>query len=500
MKHTELNILAFLEGSGVLLIQLLAAQMLAPQFGAGLISWGVVLGTSSAGLALGYLYGAHLCPKMQKSTIFWMGLFGSSAITLMPATAKILIYTLQNTDPISGSIVVCIFLILPPVILLSSLPILIINCKTNNTNKSGKNTGITYSVSTIGGIFGVMIAGFYSIPTWGLTITAIFAGSIIGLFCIFHLLKQNQRKVFFAIALLPLLYIEYNHNNKSSILHHSEGLMGQITVMDLEQSDTRGLFVNRMGQTLINTKTNKSEWKYPKHIHQITKDLSENSKILLLGLGGGTIANQLLQYKTHQITAIELDSRIPLLANRYFNLSEKVTTIIDDGRHYLEKTSNKFDLIIFDVFKGETPPHQLLTIESFSKAISLLNEKGFIIVNYNGYIKGEKGKATRAIFHTLRNTGLYTKGITTGPVESTSNCLFICSKTTEVPHLNLIGKSNNNAILIDENDLTEASNPKLLTDDIPNLEILNLEAAKEWRKGYSETYYRKNSKKISLFY
>ncbi|MCH9028701.1 MAG: hypothetical protein IH819_03610, partial [Bacteroidetes bacterium] len=84
----------------------------------------------------------------------------------------------------------------------------------------------------------------------------------------------------------------------------------------------------------------------------------------------------------------------------------RVLVGIDDARHYIERTEKSYDLIIFDVFKGEIPPAHLFSLECFEKARSKLNPEGFIIVNFNGFIKGDVGKAGRSLYKTLKAAGL----------------------------------------------------------------------------------------------
>ena len=68
-------------------------------------------------------------------------------------------------------------------------------------------------------------------------------------------------------------------------------------------------------------------------------------------------------------------------------LSDNVNVIVDDARHYLEETDKKYDLILFDVYRGEAPPPHVFTLESLTKTKSLLNDNGLIIVNFNDLAK-----------------------------------------------------------------------------------------------------------------
>lgn len=499
MKNADLKILAFTEGAAVLLIQLLGAQMMAPYFGSGITTWGCVIGSSSIGLAIGYLLAAKLSPITNEKSLFKIALYGSVLLSTMPSIAKTLIYTLLNTNPTVASIIIAILLISIPVTILSTIPVLIINQLSKQTKNSGKHTGNIYSISSLGGIASLLIAGFFTIPQLGLTINATFFGLAFSIFLIFQLIKRKEARTLLYLApIIPILFIQLKTNDNNNQIHQSEGLMGQIVIRDDPNNNTRGLYVNRMGQTLINKTSNKSLWEYPKYIYKAATFLPKNSEILLLGLGGGTIASELQENQGHNVTAIEIDKRIPFLAKKFFNLSEEVKITIDDGRHYLETTKDKYNLIIFDAVKGETPPNQLLSIEAIQKAESLLSKNGLIIINFNGYISKKEGQATRAIYHTLKKTDLKTLLISTGPNEQTSNCLFLCSKSKQ----NQIAKAlttNTKARIIEEEEILKKGNSKAVTDDKPNLEILNRFASKKWREGYNQNLPATNQETPPVF-
>jgi hypothetical protein len=267
----------------------------------------------------------------------------------------------------------------------------------------------------------------------------------------------------------------------------------------------RFLFVNRMGQTSINLKSGKSRWDYTKYIAAISDILPENSNVLLLGLGGGTIANTLENIHDGRIDAVELDERMLEIAKKYFNLSNKVNTIIDDARHYIETTDKKYNLIIFDLFKGETPPAHVLSRECFTKAGSLLEEGGFIMINFNGFVSGENGLPGRSIYKTLENSGFIKKALFTGGTEQQRNALYIATKDTTVNKFSNCSINYRGEEKLFENEFFDMEsvmqgNEIVFVDDRPCIEKYNMNAARLWREDYNEGF-TKNfmSKGIPIF-
>ena len=176
------------------------------------------------------------------------------------------------------------------------------------------------------------------------------------------------------------------------VQYFSEGLLGQLLVADVsylgdEKFNHRYLFVNRIGQTCLEKDTFTSKWGDIYYLASICSKLPEESDALILGVGGGAFANLLQNNMGFNVDAVELDRHIPEVARHYFGLSDKVNIIVDDARHYLEETSKKYDVIVFDAYRGEFPPPQVFSLESLTRAKSLLKKDGLIVVNYNGFLE-----------------------------------------------------------------------------------------------------------------
>lgn len=124
----------------------------------------------------------------------------------------------------------------------------------------------------------------------------------------------------------------------------------------------RGLFLNGIKQT--NTEVGNepfSLWDYPHKISALSSIMPPGSQALLLGMGGGSIAFELTGIGFN-LDIVELDERIPRIARKYFNYDpRKSNLIIDDARHYIRKSDKKYDLVIFDIVKGEAQPSYIFT-------------------------------------------------------------------------------------------------------------------------------------------
>lgn len=111
------------------------------------------------------------------------------------------------------------------------------------------------------------------------------------------------------------------------------------------------------------------------------------SRVLILGLGGGTLSNTINQISpTTEIIAVDIDPVVVKLAKRYFDYkeNEQVKTVIQDGRVYVKRAllkQEKFDWIILDAFNGDYIPEHMMTKEFLSEVKGLLTDEGIISAN-----------------------------------------------------------------------------------------------------------------------
>jgi len=110
-------------------------------------------------------------------------------------------------------------------------------------------------------------------------------------------------------------------------------------------------------------------------------------RILIVGLGGGTMSNALAQlYPQSQIDNVEIDSAVIKVARNYFGFFEndKIKTYNQDGRIFIKRAllrKQSYDWIILDAFNGDYIPEHLLTKEFLQEAKALLSDNGILSAN-----------------------------------------------------------------------------------------------------------------------
>lgn len=498
----KILLLSFIEGACVMAVELLGAKMMAPFYGSSLYVWATVLAITLLALTSGYFIGGIISEKKNpEQKLYLSALAGGLFMLLMPMLCNWLFNMFGSWRLIPATVITASSLLFPPVFLMGMVSPLIITIIGDKFNKPGRAAGLIYAISTLGGILSTFLCGFYIIPTFGLKWPCMMFGLVLMIIPAISLFKlKNSNGIALTVFGLVFFFSQFFTQTKPitgvNILSKQEGILGQIMVIDFPKTyDTTNfqgkyLVVNRIIQTAEDSRLNHFPYlKYVNEIDTVLKTINLNKgNATINGLGGGSIAKMLCQ-KKFNIKAVELDERIVNVAKEFFNLPSNVKTIVDDARHYLNMESQKQDLVIFDMFKGEENPGHVLTTESFNKLNSLLNNEGIFIINTNGYTTGRNGKGNRSIVKTIEKSGFKAYVL---PVEKKiisedfRNILIIGVKEKNTQSQTLIEETfRNDLIYFNENELANAT---VLTDDLPVLDHINAGAARLWRY-----YYIKNT-------
>jgi predicted membrane-bound spermidine synthase len=403
LKNKKLYfLLSFIEGGCVMATELLGAKMLAPYFGSSLYVWSSILAITLGGLAAGYYTGGVISSKNKNPfALFYVLLAAATFTILMPYTSKLVLWAIGMHRLIPAVIASSSCILFPPVFMMGMVSPLIIRAITTDVNEAGKDAGAIYAISTIGGIIATFTFGFYIIPTFGLTLPSIITGIILGFIPAIIIIKQNQIAKGIGFFILCIWAISVSATSTPStikVVYDAEGLLGQIMVLDYPHysknatidGHSRWLFVNRISQTKFDSLADESkhEEKYFTYVYRITDYIDsfpKSANVLLLGLGGGTIAKRLIE-KGFSVDVCELDPRIVEVSKKYFHLTNEANITVDDARHFIKNCTKKYDVIVFDTFRGEDLPNHVFTKESLDETKKLLASNGIIFVNSMGYI------------------------------------------------------------------------------------------------------------------
>ena len=415
LNQRYLYYLSFLEGGAVMACELVGAKMLAPYFGTSLYVWAAALGLTLGGLMSGYFWGGIISKKRpnQPEVLYVIMMMAACFLCLMPLSSAWIMPLVIQLPLQWGALLSLLVFMFPPLVFMGMVSPMIIHLLTQKAEAAGNRAGNVYAISTLGGIIATFLMGFEFIPAYGISWPIILTGFLLGLFPLISLIKRQKILGFALLSLLLLLGLLSRPKDEvlqgQKTIFHSEGIMGQLKVIDLPLSDGnrmgRGLVVNNTLQTVIDPKDPTfTYWPYTDYVPYMASVYPAGKQALLLGLGGGTLFRR-LEALGFELEAVEIDQRIRDLSIEYFQVNPEANIIVDDARHYIRVAPHLYDLIVYDVFKGESAPEHVITVQSMQETRALLKPQALLMLNFYGYIKGELGRLSRSVIKTLKYSG-----------------------------------------------------------------------------------------------
>lgn len=107
-------------------------------------------------------------------------------------------------------------------------------------------------------------------------------------------------------------------------------------------------------------------------------------RILEIGLGGGrTVSYLKAALPDTAILTAEIDKDVVDLAKKYFKFTESASmrAVVADGRSFLMRDNDKWDVILIDAYRGPFVPFHLLTKEFYTLVKSRLAPGGVVVQN-----------------------------------------------------------------------------------------------------------------------
>ncbi len=492
-------ILAFLEGFFFLALELVGAQYLQVNFGSSYFMWIAVLSTVMLYSCGGYFLGSFLLRKDVKFRNWYVVISLVVILVWLTGQAKIheLLFVIFQGQSVFPALMLHTSLLTGlPVLLITSYSPLIISVAQNDYSEKGVASGKVFVFSTLGGIFSVYLLAFGMFPNIETTkvLYALFGvGFVVATFVIF---KLGQTKLL--IAVIPVLGIAFMQfkkfqqpvtmGNNTKVIHRENGIMGEVEIRE-EHGKYRYLNVNRMVQSGIRLESGTSALNYPYRIAAYTSSYPVGGKVLVAGLGGGVLVNQLLAFG-FKVDVVDFDSRLLKVSKKYMSLDPtKFNFICDDIRHYLHTTSEKYDIIILDLSKGESIPTNVYTIEAFGEMGKHLKENGSIFLNYFSLGNGLGNDGLLATSHTLKSAGYFVAKIKKPNDDSNPEEIIVASKRPEIldlkKPLRISDNSMNTLGFVKQNYLSpiaEINQGMILKDNESKLELIQLEVVKDLRE------------------
>lgn len=494
MKKNKIILLAlaFFSGLSIMAMEITASRLMAPYFGTTIFVWTNIIGVVLVALSLGYYYGGKIADRIPSIELLLRLFFAAGCLFLViPLFIKPLSQAvdLETMGIHSASVIIfissliiatCLFAL--PVFLLGMVSPFIIKLYLLEDNEHvGESAGRVSAVSTVGSIIGTFLPTLFFIPFLGTRATINFfalALIVIGLFGF----KKNNKLTLLLLTIFPaVIYFSGGQiNNYPNTIFEDESVYQYISIRQ-DPAGVRYLSVNEGSgiQSVYDSQQILTGFYYDYfNILPYLIDPVGPKKVLIIGLCGGTIANQLSHFfpEEMEIDGVEIDPKIIQAAKDYFAIESTNTNIYNsDGRMFLQNNAKKYDLIVVDAYAQESYiPWTLTTKEFWGQVKNSLGAKGIIAINVNSI--DPDAPLLRSISNTIASIFMdtYITPVSDGRINyvlfAANNPLDISGleekvKNKELKELALVYKNSTNKVQFDENEM-------VLTDDRAPVEFM----------------------------
>jgi len=384
---TTIYLAAFVTGAIVMSFEMLGSRYLNPYFGSGIYTWASLISTVLAALSVGYFIGGIAADRYPSARVLGATvLVGSLYILALPAFSEPMMeFVLAAFDDVrTGSLAAAFVILFFPVTFLGMYSPFGIRLLLRSAQSSGRVSGTVYGVSTAGSIVGTLGTTFILIPAIGtraITLTLGIAGILAGLLLIAVRGKHAALALLILAFAVPNAHAEelIDSSIRDEMLQHKDGRVARI------ETEYNDIFITKRRHELMMSFQLKG-FDYTESIANLADydDLPvrytqvmtigsiyppELRRVLMIGLGGGSISSYLGRFMPHvEIDTVEVDPGVITAAKKYFGMKEtaRVRYHEGDGRVFLNRNKQTYDLILVDAFHGGYVPFHLLTREFYT--------------------------------------------------------------------------------------------------------------------------------------
>jgi spermidine synthase len=444
LDRASLYFAVFVSGAVLLGVEIASSRVLAPFFGSSLYVWGALIGVVLTGLAIGYWLGGALADRRPSVTLL-LGVMGLGALLVLAipfADDRVLRWVI-DWDPGArlNPLVAAVVLFGPMSIVLAAVTPVAVRIAAHSVDTLGRTAGRLFAVSTVGSIVGTFATAFVLIPEFGtnqllaqgaaalLAGTALVAGAralpIVGVAGLaaaagaaalsVSLAPEQTGRLSPAAAenYSPVYRLRGGSSNEPTdfaaegvrVLYRKESAYHAIAVV--QDTESRYLRFDNSFQSAMNLGAPfTSPFEYPDYFALAMAYRPEARRALFIGLGGASAPKRFWRdFPQLQVDAVELDEEVVNVAYRFFGLPRhpRLQVEVEDGRRYLQKTDEKWDVILLDAYYSDAVPFHLATREFLDLARSRLNPGGIVVANIIGSVEGSGSKLFRSFYRTYRS-------------------------------------------------------------------------------------------------
>jgi len=354
----------------------------------------VLIGLSIAAIFIGYYF-------LTQHTQLGEFTYRSFAIAVQPSFdlpefALTTRYLLDLFAALSVLLWPLLFVLVPTLLMGASFP-LIADLALSRADREGETIGFVYFWNVVGNVGGGIVTGFVLLPLIGTERTLLVFTSIGILFALWLRPKRDYATrlprwvpatVFVGCALVANLLLFPGPGQLYRLIHTD----GDASVEAQVEEGVDGVVVTfQQGAKLKNYIGGMPHGPRPayKHYDQILEAAAlkpDAKNVLIIGFGTGSITEVALSMESvERVTLVELSGSLIRNLRKFPSIkaildNPRLEVIIDDGRRFLRRTDERFDLILMDPLRTTTAySNNLYSMQFFELAREHLAPGGVLM-------------------------------------------------------------------------------------------------------------------------
>jgi spermidine synthase len=406
-----LQIVVFVAGAVLMALEILGSRILAPSYGSSVYVWGSLISTFLVALSAGYALGGRFADRRPSLAALSLVL-ASAAVLMLPS----IVWPEGILGWIGGfgwdirwaALAAAILLFLPASLAMGMVTPFAVRIGIRSMEAAGTVSGGYSALSTAGSIAGTLAATFVLIPAF--PVGTLLIGLAVTLLVCAAVLARDGRSILVAglaalcLGAAVLGRVPTEPIGGEVVLLRRDTPYHHMVVTQIDSS--RWLRFDTLTQSGVNlTYPERSVVGYDEALLATLAFRPGLRRVCVIGLGGGSLPRKLATMRPEvEIDTVEIDPVVRDVALEYFlyRESERVKTVIADGRVFLARPGPAYDLIVLDAFNSTGVPFHLTTREFFEIVRSRLSPQGIFAANFVGQLMGGEGRLFWATYKTIR--------------------------------------------------------------------------------------------------
>lgn len=387
MSQSLARLLVFFTSASVLVIEILAARLLAPYLGVSLEVFTGIIGVILAGISVGAWLGGRAADRGDPHRLLGPLLVAGGLTAVAAPLIVDAIGPGLSTGPVS--IVVASTLgFFAPAALLSAVPPIVVKIRLASLAETGSVVGSYSAIGTAGAIFGTFVTGFVLIaafPTRPIVAIVGAAAALAGLALWSEGRKRRALPVIAGLVGIGGLMLaiggpcDYETTYNCAIVRVDENNpSGRTLILDR----VRNSYVDLSDPTHL-------EFRYIKLFADIIEATAPPGPLDVVSVGGGGFTMPGYLRSTRPGTdnvVLEIDDTLVEIGRTELALSPETEVLVDDARVSARDLPDaSTDVVIGDAFSGASVPWHLTTVEFAREIRRILDRDGIYVMNVIDY-------------------------------------------------------------------------------------------------------------------